>query len=84
MSMKEVAELQDGEFFVHSYDDCHIHVVLRQVCEGGGETGALDYVETQEYARREGDKIVLLYGRYPERCNPYAMVTPLNLAVREA
>lgn len=72
--MKQVVELQDGEHFFHTYDRTIINKVLRQVCVGGGETGILDYVETQEVATCIDGKITLITGRRAEKCNPYAPV----------
>lgn len=72
--MKQAAELQDGEYFVHTYAQTTVCQVIRQVCVGGGDTGSLDYVETQEVGHLENDKVVLTTRRSFEKCNPYAPV----------
>lgn len=72
---KQVAELDDGTLFIHTYDLNHVHKVIHQVCEGGKDTGILDYVETCEIAFKNNDGVWTPYGtRAPERCNPYAPV----------
>lgn len=77
MSKTIVAELEDGQRFTHTYDPKTVHIVRRKVCEGGEDTGVLDYVETSEVGRLENGKLTSYSTerqKRTEKCNPYAPV----------
>lgn len=77
MPKKIVAELDEGQRFVHTYDPKTVHVVRRKVCVGGGDTGVLDYVEISEVGWFENGKLTSYSPErqaYREKCHPYTPV----------
>lgn len=79
---KQVVELQDGEYFVHTYDLKEVNVVVRQECIGGGETGVLDCVITRRVGHLNtsttDEAFRPIANAQEERCNPYATVIVVN------